>query len=136
MIVVDTSIWIAARRRPPIAAVLDELIDADQAALALPVRLELLAGLAARERTAFRDAFGALVQVVPTEETWIPLTRWIERAAEAGERFAITDLLIASLAHDIGALVWSLDEDFSRMERLQIVSCYDPPLSSRPHEAV
>ena len=129
MIVVDTSVWIAARRRPPIAAVLDQLIDSDQAALALPVRLELLAGLAPRDRKAFQRAFGALVQVVPTEETWAPLSGWIERAAEAGERFAITDLLIASLAHDIGALVWSLDDDFERMEQLKIISRYTPPLS-------
>ena len=129
MIVVDTSVWIAARRRPPIADVLDQLIDSDQAALALPVRLELLAGLAPRDRKAFHCAFGALVQVVPTEETWAPLRGWIERAAEAGERFALTDLLIASLAHDIGALVWSLDEDFVRLEQLQFVSRYDPPLA-------
>jgi predicted nucleic acid-binding protein len=128
MIVVDTSVWIAARRRPRIADVLDQLIESDVVALALPVRLELLAGLAVRDRKAFHLSFGALVQVVPTEETWAPLRGWIERAAEAGERFALTDLLIASLARDIGALVWSLDEDFGRMEQLQIVSCYHPRL--------
>lgn len=127
MIVVDTSVWIAARRSQRVASVLDQLIDADEVALALPVRLELLAGLAARDRQAFHRAFGALVQVVPTEETWAPLRGWIERAAEAGERFAITDLLIASLAADLGALVWSDDDDFARMERLGIVSRYDPP---------
>jgi len=35
--------------------------------------------------------------------------------------------LIASLAAEIGGLVWSLDKDFERMERLGLVSLYAPP---------
>jgi predicted nucleic acid-binding protein len=128
VIVVDTSVWVAARRDIRIGRVLDALIDADHIALALPVRLELWAGLATRDRTAFLRAFGALVQLYPTEDTWKPLQGWIERAAEAGERFGLTDLLIAALAADIDALVWSLDDDFARMERLTLVRRYDPPL--------
>ena len=129
MIVVDTSVWIAARRDARVGRALDSLIDADEVALALPVRLELLAGLAKKDRKAFLRAFGALIQVVPTEETWAPLPGWIQRAAEAGERFSLTDLLIASLASGIGALVWSLDEDFARMEHLKLLARYDPPLA-------
>jgi predicted nucleic acid-binding protein len=129
VIVVDTSVWVAAQRNERIGRVLDTLIDADEVALALPVRLELLAGLARKDRKAFLRAFGALVQVVPSDDTWKPLGGWIERSAEAGERFSLTDLLIASLAADIGALVWSLDSDFERMERLNLVSRYDPPLN-------
>jgi len=66
---------------------------------------------------------------VPTEETWAPLPGWIQQAAKAGERFSLTDLLIASLATGIGGLVWSLDADFVRMEHLKLVSRYDPPLA-------
>lgn len=125
MIVVDTSVWVAARRQARVAAVLHALIDADEVALALPVRLELWSGVARHDRKAFLRAFGALPQLVPTEETWQPLPGWIEHAADAGERFAVTDLLIASLAHDVDSLVWSLDRDFERMERLKFVSLYD-----------
>jgi len=127
VIVVDTSVWIAAQRRPYVEKVLQELIDADEAALALPVRLELWAGVARHDRKAHRAAFGALPQLVPTEETWQPITEWIARAADAGERFTVTDLLIASLTSDIGGLVWSLDKDFERMEKLGFVSLYQPP---------
>ena len=49
---------------------------------------------------------------------------WIAPAADAGHRFAVTDLLVAGLAHDIGALVWSLDSDFDRMETLGLVRLY------------
>ena len=125
MIVVDTSVWIAARRQPRVARVLRGLIDADEVALALPVRMELWSGVAKHDRKAFLRAFGALPQLVPTEATWKPLQGWIERAADAGERFAITDLLIASLAAEIGGLVWSIDKDFERMERLTLASLYD-----------
>lgn len=46
------------------------------------------------------------------------------RDASAGQRFAITDLLIARLADEIGALVWSLDSDFERLARLKFVNIY------------
>jgi predicted nucleic acid-binding protein len=49
---------------------------------------------------------------------------WIEPAADAGHRFAVTDILIAALAHDIDALVWSLDADFERMASLGLVRLY------------
>jgi hypothetical protein len=39
VIVVDTSVWVAARRNAQILRVLDTLVDADEVALALPVRL-------------------------------------------------------------------------------------------------
>ncbi len=126
MIVVDTSVWVAASRQAPIAAVLERLIDADEIALARPVRLELLAGVARHQRRGFLGRFGALPQLVATEETWLPLPAWITRAADAGHRFSISDLLIASLAAEIGGLVWSLDSDFERMEKLDIVSLYAP----------
>ncbi len=130
MIVVDTSVWVAARRQPRIAAVLHELIDADVAVVALPVRLELWAGVSKQDRKAHARSYSTLPQLVPTEATWSPLADWIERAADAGQRFAIVDLLIASLANEIGGLVWSLDKDFEQMERLGLVSLYAPPSTS------
>ena len=126
MIVVDTSVWVAAQRRPAAetAQTLLKLLDADEVALALPVRLELWAGIAKSDRRRFERAFSALPVLVPTEDTWQPLGDWIARAADAGQRFAITDLLIARLAEEIGGLVWSLDNDFERLARLKLVRLY------------
>ena len=132
MIVVDTSVWVAARRNPAVARALDSLLDADEVALALPVRLELWAGTAKRDRAAFTSAFSALAQLVPTDDTWRRMTDAIARAADAGERFAFVDMLIGVLAEDTGAFVWSLDSDFERMERLGLVSRYDPPGTDPP----
>ena len=128
MILVDTSVWIAARRNPDLARTLDSLLDADEVALALPVRLELWAGTSRKDRPAFDAAFSALAQVIPDDDTWRRMTEAIARAADAGERFAFVDMLIGVLAADTGALVWSLDSDFERMERLGLVARYDPRL--------
>ena len=127
MILADTSVWIAARRQPLVATALQHLLDADEIALALPVRLELLAGLALHQRAAFKRAMSGIPLIYPTDVTWRELVPVIEHAAEAGERFSMTDLLIGSLANEIGGLVWSLDKDFERMERLKLVSLYSLP---------
>jgi predicted nucleic acid-binding protein len=100
------------------------LLDADEVALALPVRLELLAGVSKAQRRALRRALSALPVLVPSEATWEPLEEWVATAGDAGERFAVTDLLIARLADDIGALVWSLDRDFERMARLELIRAF------------
>ena len=133
MIVIDTSVWIAAKRDASVRAVLQALIEADEAALPLPARLELLAGTPRKDRRAFLQSCQGVAQVVPTEETWAPLQSWIEQAADAGHRFSLPDLLIAALAEEIGGLVWSLDKDFERMEQLEIVRLYAwPPRPAPP----
>jgi predicted nucleic acid-binding protein len=126
VILVDTSVWVAAMRQPSseVAGTLGKLIDADEVALALPVRLELLAGVARKDRTKFKRALTALPVIAPSDETWRLVESWIEPAADAGYRFAVTDLLIACLAHETGALVWSLDADFARMESQGLVRMY------------
>jgi predicted nucleic acid-binding protein len=126
VIVIDTSVWIAATREPDgaLATVLDGLIDTDEACLALPVRLELLASLGRRDREILRRGLSAIPLAVPSEATWTLVEGWVESAADAGQRFMIVDLLIAALANELNALVWSLDRDFERMARLGFVQPY------------
>ena len=126
MIVVDTSVWVSAQRHPRAhaAVTLESLIDADEVALAQPVRAELVAGVARRDRLTFKRALTALPVVVPSEHTWQLVEQWVETSADAGQRFGLTDLLIAALADELGALVWSLDADFARMAALNLVKLY------------
>lgn len=135
MIVVDTSVWIAAKRDAKVRAVLQVLLEADEAAMPLPARLELLAGTPRKDRRVFLESCQGVPQVIPTEKTWGPLQRWIEQAADAGHRFSLPDLLIAALAEEIGGLVWSLDKDFERMEQLEIVRLYAWPAAVADGEA-
>jgi predicted nucleic acid-binding protein len=126
VIVVDTSVWIAATREPDgtVSTILDGLIDADEACVALPVRLELLSGLGRRDRALLRKGLTGIPLAVPTEGTWHIVERWIESAADAGHRFGVMDLLIAAVAHEVGGLVWSLDKDFERMAALGFVQVF------------
>jgi predicted nucleic acid-binding protein len=128
MIVVDTSVWIASQRKPEgvEATTLRALIDADEVALALPVRIELVTGVAAKDRRALRRGLSSLPIIRPTDDTWKLLEGWVPLAADAGRHFKVADLLIAALAHDIDALVWSLDKHFDQMEELGIARLYGP----------
>lgn len=126
MIVVDTCVWVEANRRPvgPVPNALRSLLEADELALALPVRLELVSGVARKDRRALVHGLSGLPVVVPTEDTWKLMESWIPLAADKGHRFALSDLMIAALAHEIGALVWSLDDDFGRMAQLGMIQTY------------
>ncbi len=126
MIAVDTSVWVSALRgkSEAVAATLKSLLDADEVVLPLPVRLELMAGVARSQRTALRRALTGLPVVAPTEDTWAIVEGWLEPAANAGFHFGQTDLLIAALASEVDALVWSLDDDFQQLETLKFARLY------------
>jgi predicted nucleic acid-binding protein len=127
VILVDTSVWVDAFRNPEaaVAATLKKLIDLDEVCLPLPVRLELAAGFSKADRAAFRRNVAALPVAVPTEDTWGLMERWVDQAADTGDRFTLTDLMIAALAHELTALVWSLDSDFERMASLGFIENYN-----------
>ena len=128
MIVVDTSVWIDAHRRPSgtVAQTLNALLDADEVALPLPVRLELVAGVSRRDRAALLRGLSALPVIRPTDETWKLIERWVPAAADKGCSVKVSRWLIAALASEIGGLVWSLDEDFADLERLKLIRRYEP----------
>jgi predicted nucleic acid-binding protein len=95
------------------------------------VRIELLFGASAADRVRLRRVFSALPVLYPTDDTWALVDAWIDRAGMAGQWFGFGDLLIAALAKEIGALVWSRDADFAPMERLGLASVYEDPERGR-----
>jgi len=126
MIVVDTSVWVAAlRTEGSEARALRALLDEDEVLLPIPVKIELLSGRSKRQRPALRSGLSALPLAYPTDQTWRLMDEWTDRAARAGASFGVGDLLIAALAAEARALVWSLDSAFERMERLRLVERYD-----------
>ena len=128
MIVVDTSVWVAALRSAanPEAQALSALLDSDDLLLPVPVRTELLGGAREADRGPLRRTLTALPLAYPTDDTWRAMDAWAAQARDRGERFGVGDLLIAALAHEAGALVWSLDPDFQRMARLRFIELYEP----------
>lgn len=127
MIVVDTSVWVAALRRPGQAAThLGLLFDRDEVLLAAPVRVEILSGASRTDRPRLRRLLSALPVAYPGSGTWERIDLWVEKAGEAGERFGFTDLLIGVLAAESGAPIWLLDPDFERLARIGLVALHLP----------
>lgn len=117
MIVVDTSVWIQffRGRGEGLCRHLEQLLDADQVALPAPVRVEILGGARKAELTRLKRVMGALPLLVPSPSVWELLEVWVEQAAGTGDHFGVGDLLIAAIASENKASVWSLDADFRRM---------------------
>ncbi len=128
MILVDSSVWVAALRaaESPEAALLRDLLDDDAVALAMPVRVELLGGASAKDLRRLRSLLSALPLWIPAESTWWLADSWLETAARAGERFGMADLLIAAIAAERQSPVWSLDRDFERLGRLGLIERFRP----------
>ena len=126
MIFVDTSVWIEALRSEESATSLHlvGLLDAGEVALSAPVRVEILVGASNRDNARLRRVLSALPLFFPTEQTWIRIEDWLERAGTAGERFGFADLLIAAIAADHQGTIWSLDSDFARMARVGLIEIY------------
>lgn len=128
MICVDSSVWIEHLRADvDITKHLNAFLDADEVLLPAPVRIELLAGASAHGQIRLRQNFSTMPLVEPGEQTWSRMESWCERATAAGQHFQCIDLLIAALAAEADAPVWSLDRSFERMARLGFIQLYRPP---------
>jgi predicted nucleic acid-binding protein len=128
VIVVDTSVWVAALRSAsgPEAVHLKKLLDADEVALTIPVRCEILIGASIQDRLRLRRVLSALPIYYPEASTWKLMDSWIDRAGAAGQHFGFADLLIGALAAEQRAPVWSLDSDFGRMASLGFLQTHQP----------
>ena len=128
MILADTSVRVAALRssRAAEANQLRSLLDRDEICLAVIVRLEILLGAGRRDRARLARLLSSLPVFYPTDRTWTTIESWIEKRGSVGQRFGITNLVIAAIAAERGAAVWSLDADFARLQRLGLVRLHRP----------
>jgi predicted nucleic acid-binding protein len=123
VIAVDTSVWIDFfRGRSPIVEKLFVLLNQDEVALPVSVKIEILSGARKSEVHRLDRVLSALPILYPTEGLWRRTEQWVTAGAAAGQRFGVGDLLVAALAIENGCTLWSLDGDFKRMANLHMVT--------------
>lgn len=129
VVCVDTSVWIEALHEAggEVARHLAQLLEADVVVLPAPVRIEVLLGASRHDLAALSDGFAGVPGLLPAGETWARVEGWVKDALASGQRFGVVDLLIAAMAVEHDVPVWSLDADFSRMEKLGFVARYSAP---------
>jgi predicted nucleic acid-binding protein len=126
MIVVDTSIWVNAFRnqKSSEARHLSNLLDNDEVAIAMPIRIELLSGARRSDQARLSRTLSALPIYFPKDATWHRIEGWLATIKNAGDRFGVGDLLIAGIAVENRAAIWSLDGDFARMAKLKLIELH------------
>lgn len=128
MIVVDTSVWVNALRdrKSSEARHLAALLDNDEVAIAIPIRLEILSGARRTELSRLSRVLSALPTYYPNNATWQRIEGWLATIKQAGDHFGIGDLLIAGIGTEQNSPIWSLDGDFARMAKLKWIELYRP----------
>ena len=123
VIVVDTSVWVAAVRDPK--GTTAATLRASSTRMKHVWRCRFGSNSArvwrAPSATRFRTSARGIAPCSADRRHVAPRRALDRRAADAGHRFAVIDLLIAALAHELTGLIWSLDGDFERMARLGFV---------------
>lgn len=122
MILVDSSVWIAAWRGngPSLLEILGASVEAGEAGINLLIRTELLQG--ARDKKHQR-ALMKLLEPVPIlpfpDNFWDEAPAFYLKCREDGIRLTTMDSLIAIHAILLGISLWSLDTTFSKIRGLR-----------------
>ena len=120
---VDSSVWVEYLRPQPdprIVAALQEVLAADEVAVAAPIVVEILSGIRNPQEYAEREEdFRALPWIALDGEPTCVAARLGAALAASGQKGRTVDLLLAGAAIASGAELWALPEEhFAAMRRL------------------
>ena len=122
-VIVDTSEWIEYFRVPdsPEGKEVRRLLLAGEVVMVGVVYAELLRGARNRRQfTTLQEEFNALPFVEASKDTWTATGRILNNLERQGIRIPLADALIAALALQIDAEVFSGDKHFQRVEGLGV----------------
>ena len=119
VVLVDTSVWILALRKSPVAPVKDEvdhLLAENRVAIVPMIRLELLGGTkSANEFDRLRSRLDALRQIPIDETNWEIAAELSFKLRQRGKVIPYTDILIGSAAILANVLLLHADNHFDLM---------------------
>lgn len=134
MVLVDTSVWIEASRRKGELAYkvgLENLLDAYEACVCSPVRLEFLGG----SRREDRKKLGFWLDCIPyrsaTEAHWQKATLNAWRLRDKGRALPWNDILIATIALELDMRAYAKDAHFEHMAKVLGLRLYAPGYGGR-----
>jgi predicted nucleic acid-binding protein len=129
MVLVDSSVWIEALRRKgrlDVKVALEALLEAYEAQLCAPVRLEVMGGA----RKEDRRTIGAYFSIIPYRavglDDWERAISLAWRLRGAGLTVPWLDVLIASLAIHDGVRLFTIDAHFEKIAQTAGLSLYQP----------
>jgi predicted nucleic acid-binding protein len=134
MVIVDTSVWIEAARRDGDLGHkvgLANLLDAYEAGLCSPVRLEFLGGARALERPQLSFWLEAVPCLEIKERHWDLAKEHSWRLRDQGHTIPWNDLLVASLALDLDCRTYAKDTHFDTMAEVIGLRLYVPGYGGR-----
>ncbi|TDU67189.1 hypothetical protein EI77_03390 [Prosthecobacter fusiformis] len=129
MVIVDSSIWIAAARRQGSLEAkvgLRGLLEVYEATLCSPVFLEVMGGAFKQERKEMAGLFSELLYVRVTEEDYMAAVRNNWKLRDAGITAPANDVLIATIAQRMECRVYAQDKHFEAMAPVLGYTLYEP----------
>ena len=121
MVLVDTSVWIHADKRPESAEAreLDALLQQDQVATTDLVIAEVLQGSSSASHFQENaDKMEALHYFHAARETWLKAAELSFQLMRSGLTTPLSDLVVATVAMEAGLIVYTTDQHFSRVPGL------------------
>ena len=119
LVLIDTSVWILALRKPPSAVVKDEvehLLAENRVAIAPMIRLELLGGTRSLDEfDRLKSRLDALHQIPASEANWEAAVQLSFKLRQQGKVIPYTDILIGSAAIITNCTLLHADRHFDLM---------------------
>lgn len=132
---IDSSVWIAflrPRHDPRIVRAVRRALDTGEAAIAVPIVVEVLSGIRDADEYVAREADFRTLPLVPVDgEAGYLAARIGAHLAGAGRTAKTVDLLLAGAALSAGVELWTLPDDHYRDIQTATARLWDPPTRLR-----
>jgi predicted nucleic acid-binding protein len=119
LVLIDTSVWILALRKSPLASVKDEvehLLVENKVAITPMIRMELLGGTKSlNEFNRLKSRLDALHRIPASEANWELATQLSFKLRQQGKVIPYTDILIGAAAITTDCLLLHADRHFDLM---------------------
>jgi predicted nucleic acid-binding protein len=131
-VLVDTSVWVDYLRngRSKEAEILDQMLCAGLVVTCEPVKAEIISGAPTKsEFERLRVLLGSLLSLNVSLDVWESIAEHRFVLARKGIQASLIDLWIVAAAREHALAIWTLDQDFHRMNKVIPFEIFHPDVS-------